>query len=316
MANRNKQDDLDQEEHDEQAGDEDDEEERRRRKKAKLKAAAATREDVEDEEEEDEESDEDEDEDEEGSDEDDEEEDPYWWTPHAVMGTLIAIGFLGFLGVFPKVFGPKKAEGATETKPAAAATAATPPASVRMPPKMPMPPPQQQGESIGAQHLLVMHKESPRAPAGITRTKEEAKKRAEEALAKLKKGTDFNALVKEYTDEPGSKDKNPPGDLGMFGKGRMVPPFEQAAFGLKPNETSGIVETQFGFHIIRRLKLEAARQRPGDRPSAAGGGREPAARRRLKRCDGRVGRGHGQARPGSTGPRRGGRTRAARTRAG
>ena len=237
MANRNKHDDLD----DRDEREEDEEEERRKRKKA-----GAAREEV----------DEDDEEDDEDDDDEDDEEDPYWWTPHAVMGVLIAIGFLGYLGAFSKFVG-KKAEAAPPKETKTAAAAAVPPkpnpaASLRIPPKLPSA--AQQGEAIGAQHLLIMHKESMRAPPGITRTKEEAKKRAEEALAKMKKGTSFDDLVKEYTDEPGSKDKNPPGDLGMFTRGRMVPPFEEAAFKLKANETSEIVETAFGYHIIKRLK--------------------------------------------------------------
>ena len=237
MANRNKHDDLDErEEHDE-------EEERPRHGKGK---SSHKEEEVEDEHEE---------EDEEGDEEDEEDEDPYWWTPHAVMGALILLGFLGYIGAFARFFGVKRAEAETspDTKTVAAAPAKiNPAASVRVPPRLPTP--AQQGESIGAQHLLVMHKESMRAPAGISRSKDEAKKRAQEALDKMKKGTAFDALVKEYTDEPGAKDKNPPGDLGTFTKGRMVPPFEEAAFKLKPNETSELVETPFGYHIIKRTK--------------------------------------------------------------
>lgn len=260
MANKSKKhDDLD--EHD---GEESHDEEEEGRKKAKRKAAAAREElesDKEGDDEEDSEEDSEEEEEDEGDEDEgeDEEDDPYWWTPHAVMGALIVVGFLGFLGVFPKM-GVKKAEGGEPAAPAttvaAAQKSATPPnpaGSLRPPPRLP-PQLQPQGEQIGAQHLLVMHKESQRAPAEIKRTKDEAKKRAEEALAKLKKGTDFGALVKEYTDEPGSKDKPVPGDLGMFGKGRMVPAFEQAAFALKVNETSGVVESPFGFHIIKRTK--------------------------------------------------------------
>ena len=225
-------------------------EEERRRRRARQKAADA-REELEEEEEEDEEEEE-EDDDSDEHDGDDRENDPTWWLPHAVMITLILVGLLGALGVFPRVFGPKRsAESTTGATTAAAATAAVnPAASIRMPNRQAPPP----GEQIGAQHLLVMHKEGSRVPPGITRTKEEAKKRAEEALDKLKKGANFDALVKEYTDEPGSKDKNPPGDLGMFGKGRMVPAFETAAFALKPGETSGLVESPFGYHIIKRTK--------------------------------------------------------------
>lgn len=234
---------------DDLAADHDQDDEARRRR---LKAAAA-REELEEEEDDEEEEEEEEEEDSGDHDGDDRENDPTWWLPHAVMGTLIFLGILGVLGVFPRVFGPKKAAAESTTgatTAAAAATTASPASSLRLPTR-PIAPP---GETISAQHLLVMHKEGMRPAPGVTRTKEEAKKRAEEALDKLKKGTAFDALVKEYTDEPGSKDKNPPGDLGTFGKGRMVPAFETAAFALKPNETSGVVESPFGYHIIRRLK--------------------------------------------------------------
>lgn len=191
-------------------------------------------------------------EEEEEDDEDEEEVDSFWWTPYAVLFVLVIAGIAGALGFIPNP--NAKAEASTN----AAANTAKPAASApRGPTPTPMAslsarPPQ---EKIEAQHLLVMHKESPRVPSGITRTKEEAKKRAEEALAKIKGGASFDDVTKEYTDEPGSKDKNPPGTLGSFTKGRMVKPFEDAAFGLKVGEMSGIVETQFGFHIIKRLKL-------------------------------------------------------------
>ena len=186
--------------------------------------------------------------------------DPYWWTPHATLFALVLLGILGFFGAF-RGKGGEQATAEGTTTPTAATTQAMPqpvnPRPLQQPPQpgaQPGQPPQAPGEQIEAQHLLVMHKESMRVPAGITRTKEEAKKRAEEALAKLKKGTAFDALVKEYSDEGGAKDRNPPGTLGTFGKGRMVAPFEQAAFALKPGQTSDLVETPFGYHIIKRIK--------------------------------------------------------------
>jgi parvulin-like peptidyl-prolyl isomerase len=96
--------------------------------------------------------------------------------------------------------------------------------------------------------------EQPKAPS-----KEEARKKAEEALAKARKGEDFTALVKQYSDDPGSKDK---GGEYTFSHGQMVPEFEQAAFALKPGEISEPIETQFGYHII---KLEE--RHPGAGPS-------------------------------------------------
>ncbi|HKF58817.1 MAG TPA: peptidylprolyl isomerase [Blastocatellia bacterium] len=86
-------------------------------------------------------------------------------------------------------------------------------------------------------------------------TKDEARKKAESILQRIQKGEDFATLAKENSDDPGSKTSG--GDLGYFAKGKMVPEFEAAAFALKPGQTSGLVETKYGFHII---KVEDVRQ--------------------------------------------------------
>ena len=83
--------------------------------------------------------------------------------------------------------------------------------------------------------------------------------KAEEVLKRARAGEDFAKLAKEFSTDPGSKDKG--GDLDWFAKGAMVAEFDQAAFALKPGEISDIVHTPFGFHII---KLEGRRTETKD----------------------------------------------------
>lgn len=105
-----------------------------------------------------------------------------------------------------------------------------------------------QPEQLRASHILVTVD-----PKADPAKKEEAHKKIESVQEKLKAGGDFAALAKELSDCP-SKEKG--GDLGYFGKGQMVKPFEDAALALKPGETSGIVETQFGYHIIKLAEIK------------------------------------------------------------
>ncbi len=85
---------------------------------------------------------------------------------------------------------------------------------------------------------------------------EEIRKKAEEVLAKVRKGGKFEDLAKQYSQDPGTKDKG--GDLGWIVEGQTVPEFQKTAFGLAKGATSDLVKTQFGFHIIRVLDRETA----------------------------------------------------------
>lgn len=96
---------------------------------------------------------------------------------------------------------------------------------------------------VKASHILV------RAPAGDESAREEARKEAEGLLERLEAGESFAELAREHSDDPGSARKG--GDLGWFARGIMVEEFEDAAFSLDPGQTSGVVETGFGYHVIR-----------------------------------------------------------------
>lgn len=79
---------------------------------------------------------------------------------------------------------------------------------------------------------------------------------AEEVLRELSQGADFEVLARRFSDDEGTREHG--GDLGWFRAGRMVPEFERAAFALRPGQTSGIVRTDFGYHIIRLERVRGA----------------------------------------------------------
>lgn len=110
----------------------------------------------------------------------------------------------------------------------------------------------QRSERAHLRHILV------RVEQGATDAdKQNARTKAEDLLKRAQAGEDFAKLAAENSDDPGSKAQG--GDLSWISRGQTVPPFEKAAFALtKPNELSGVVESQFGFHVIQLVEREAA----------------------------------------------------------
>lgn len=99
---------------------------------------------------------------------------------------------------------------------------------------------------VRASHILISYKDAVSGVGGSTRTKEEAKTLAESILAKVKSGSDFAELARENSDDKSTSD----GDLNFFTRGVMVKPFNDFVFS-NPVGTTGLVETDFGFHIIK-----------------------------------------------------------------
>ncbi|HEY0134619.1 MAG TPA: peptidylprolyl isomerase [Nannocystis sp.] len=107
-------------------------------------------------------------------------------------------------------------------------------------------------EKIHSRHILVRYKGAKNAEASIKRDAKAARALAEKVHAEATAaGADFAVIARKYS-EDGSADRG--GDLGSVGRGMFAPAFETAAFALKPGETSAVVETDFGFHVIQRVE--------------------------------------------------------------
>jgi len=107
-------------------------------------------------------------------------------------------------------------------------------------------------EEVRARHILIAL-----PPQASTAEVAAAKAKAEDILRKLRAGGDFAKLAKEYSDDPGTKDRG--GELGYFSRGEMVKPFEDAAFKLSPGQLT-IVRSPYGFHVLQLEEIKKASQ--------------------------------------------------------
>jgi len=142
--------------------------------------------------------------------------------------------------------------GAPALQPDPIAAAAPDTAPPPPPAPEPTPPPPAPDPQIGASHILIAYKGAMRAAPTVTRSKAEAEKLANKLLTQAKSGSDFGALAQKYSDDPSAKQAQ--GSLGKFNQRQMVKPFADAAFALQPGGISSVVETPFGYHIIKRTE--------------------------------------------------------------
>jgi peptidyl-prolyl cis-trans isomerase C len=118
-------------------------------------------------------------------------------------------------------------------------------------------------EQVRASHILIKPAEPSTDP---NQAKARAKAKAEELLRKVRAGADFATLAKENSECPS---KVQGGDLGLFARGRMIQPFSDAAFALKVGEISDVVETRFGYHIIKVTEHHDPNQIPFEQAKTA-----------------------------------------------
>jgi parvulin-like peptidyl-prolyl isomerase len=115
----------------------------------------------------------------------------------------------------------------------------------------------EQPETVRAAHVLISTRDDASGTDLSDEQKTAKKKIAEDVLKRAKAGEDFAKLAKEYSDDPGSKEK---GGEYTFPRGQMVREFEAAAFSLNTNQVSDLVTTQFGYHIIKLYEKNSAKK--------------------------------------------------------
>jgi peptidyl-prolyl cis-trans isomerase D len=110
-------------------------------------------------------------------------------------------------------------------------------------------------DQVKVRHILIS------VPQGAdAKTDAAAKAKADDLLKQIKSGGNFADLAKKNSDDPGSKDQG--GELGWLDRGKTVPEFDKTAFSLAPGQTSGVIKTQFGYHILQVEDKKTAHERP------------------------------------------------------
>lgn len=116
----------------------------------------------------------------------------------------------------------------------------------------------EQPETAHVRHILLMTVDPETRTTLPTNAVAAKRKQADDLLKQIRGGGDFAALAKQYSEDPGSKEKG--GELPEFSRGQMVPEFESTAFSLTNNQVSDIVTTQFGYHILKGIARTPAKK--------------------------------------------------------
>jgi peptidyl-prolyl cis-trans isomerase D len=115
-------------------------------------------------------------------------------------------------------------------------------------------------EQVKVRHILIATRKPGQTGEPDQKTIDAARAKAQDVLKQVQSGGNFAELAKKYSEDPGSKDKG--GELGWIQRGQTVPEFEKAAFSLTPGQTSGLVQSSFGFHIIQVEQKQEAGFKP------------------------------------------------------
>jgi hypothetical protein len=175
------------------------------------------------------------------------------WSPWAVLMGLMALGAGGALGLVPQPRGlPEANAGSAERAEVPSTGEKGSPAATPQPAGDPSVRPPGVPEVVEVRQIVVQHEKSWKKADGVTRKKEEARRRCEEALAMLGKGVPWDKVMDEYSDNPETKRNH--GSMGLLTWDHTSLIVREPVFKLKVNERSPVTESPFGFHIYQRVQ--------------------------------------------------------------